>query len=274
METIKVNAPAKINVGLNIISKRSDGYHNLETVFYQIKNLFDVITFEKTNKLELHIENGSPELSENNIIIKAIKLLEKKSSVAITPKITLIKNIPIGAGLGGGSSDAAATLKAVNKLYNLNFSIEELKPFALELGSDVPLFLYDFPTIGKSRGEILEKSSLQITHTIVLVNPGIHISTKDAFSKIIPKPNPFDYSTISVLDIKDWNGKIINDFEESVFEIYPEVKSIKNTLLEHGALFALMSGSGSTVYGIFESPEIANTAIASFSKSYFTFIES
>lgn len=273
METIKIKAPAKINVGLNIVSKRSDGYHNLETVFYQIKNLFDELIFEKAQKLELKIENGSPELLEENIIVKAVKLLEKKSGLTITPIITLLKNIPIGAGLGGGSSDAAATLIAVNKLYNLNFSIEELKPLALELGSDVPLFLYDYPTLGKSRGEILTKIPLQIKHPIVLINPGIHISTKDAFSKIIPKSNPFNYSNISSLDIKDWNGNVINDFEISVFEIYPEVKSIKETLLKNGALFALMSGSGSTVYGIFESVDIAKVAIASFPKSYFTFIE-
>ncbi|MBU0475786.1 MAG: 4-(cytidine 5'-diphospho)-2-C-methyl-D-erythritol kinase [Bacteroidetes bacterium] len=272
MERIEIKAPAKINVGLNIVSKRADGFHNLETIFYQIHDLFDELIFEKSNKLELILIDKNENLETENIIIKAIKLLEQKTGEKLTPKITLKKNIPIGAGLGGGSSDAASTLKAINELYKLNFSTEELKSFALELGSDVPLFLCNYPTIGKSRGELLEKTELKINYPILLVNPGIHISTKEAFSNIIPKQNLFNYSEINEHEISVWNRKLVNDFEASVFKLYPEIEKIKTKLNENGAMFSLMSGTGSTVYGIFESYEKAKTVAELFPKLYFVFI--
>jgi len=272
LERIEIKAPAKINVGLNIVSKRADGFHNLETIFYQIHDLFDELIFEKSNKLELILIDKNENLETENIIIKAIKLLEQKTGEKLTPKITLKKNIPIGAGLGGGSSDAASTLKAINELYKLNFSTEELKSFALELGSDVPLFLCNYPTIGKSRGELLEKTELKINYPILLVNPGIHISTKEAFSNIIPKQNLFNYSEINEHEISVWNRKLVNDFEASVFKLYPEIEKIKTKLNENGAMFSLMSGTGSTVYGIFESYEKAKTVAELFPKLYFVFI--
>jgi 4-diphosphocytidyl-2-C-methyl-D-erythritol kinase len=272
LESIKINAPAKINVGLNIVKKRDDGYHNLETIFYQINDLFDVLTFEKSDKLELVLSEDNQDLRNDNIIINAVKLLEEKVKKNFNIKITLNKNIPIGAGLGGGSSDGAATLKAINKLFDLNITHDELKTFALELGSDVPLFLYDYPTIGKSRGEDLEKLDIKIDKPILLVNPGIHISTKDAFSNIIPQQNKFDYSGINQYKINEWNGKVINDFENSVFGLYPEIAKIKNRLVKNGALFALMSGTGSTVYGIFESLSKAESVAELFPKTYFTFV--
>ena len=272
MDRINLHAPAKINVGLNIVKKRDDGFHNLETIFYQIHDLFDVLTFEKSNKLELHLSNENQELANDNIIIKAIKLLEQKVEKSLNVKITLEKYIPIGAGLGGGSSDGASTLKAVNELFELNLTHHELKNLALELGSDVPLFLYDYPTIGKSRGEDLEKSEFEINKPILLINPGIHISTKDAFSNIIPKQNVFDYSEIRKFQMSEWNGRIINDFEKSVFKLYPEIADIKETLNKNGALFSLMSGTGSTVYGIFESLSKAMSVAELFPKNYFTFV--
>jgi len=272
LERIEIKAPAKINVGLNIVSKRADGFHNLETIFYQIHDLFDELIFEKSNKLELILIDKNENLETDNIIIKAIKLLEQKTRQKLTPKITLKKNIPIGAGLGGGSSDAASTLKAINELYKLNYSTEELKSFALELGSDVPLFLCNYPTIGKNRGELLEKTELKIDYPILLVNPGIHISTKEAFSNIIPKQNLFNYSKINEHEISVWNRKLVNDFEASVFNLYPEIEKIKTKLNENGALFSLMSGTGSTVYGIFESYEKAKTVAELFPKLYFVFI--
>ena len=271
MEKIEAKAPAKINVGLNIISKRSDGFHNLETIFYQINNLYDLLTFEKSNKYNLSID-GNSELEKDNIVTNAVKLLEKKCDKKINVKIKLNKNIPIGAGLGGGSSDGAITLLTLNKLLDIDLSYEELMSLALQLGSDVPLFLNNYPTIGKSRGEDLTKLNLKINKPILLVNPGIHISTKDAFSKIIPKQNTFDYSKLMNFSIKEWNRLIVNDFEDSVFEIYPEIREIKNKLETSGALFTLMSGTGSTVYGIFESSEIAKSVSKLFPESYFTFV--
>ncbi len=272
MRKIEAKAPAKINIGLNIVSKRVDGFHNLETIFYQIHDLFDELTFEKSDKFELILKNGNKDLVNDNIIIKAVKLLEHKSGNHLSSKITLVKNIPIGAGLGGGSSDGASTLKAMNKLFNLCLTSEELKTLALELGSDVPLFLYDYPTVGKSRGEDLAKLDLVIGYPILLVNPGLHISTKEAFGNITPQENLFNYSDINKYEIDEWNGKVVNDFENNVFELYPEIAKIKKTLTENGAIFSLMSGTGSTVYGIFETLSKAKSVAELFPKTHFTFV--
>lgn len=272
MEKIKVKAPAKINLGLNIVEKRSDGFHNLETIFYQIHDLFDELTFEKSNKCSLILEDKFQDLAEDNIILKAIKLLEKKVEKSLNVIVTLKKNIPIGAGLGGGSSDGASTLIALNKLFELNLSHEELKYLALKLGSDVPLFLKEYPTIGKLRGENLEKLDFKIEMPILLVNPGIHISTQEAFSNIIPKSNTFNYTNIKSTKISEWNGKVINDFEKSIFQLNPIIADIKTTLNQNGSLFSLMSGTGSTVYGIFESLSKAKSIAKLFPNNYFTFI--
>jgi 4-diphosphocytidyl-2-C-methyl-D-erythritol kinase len=271
LENIKVKAVAKINIGLNIVSKREDGFHNLETIFYQIHDLYDLLTFEKSNKYSL-IVDGNSELEKSNIITEAVELLEKKCNKNINVKITLKKNIPIGAGLGGGSSDGASTLKAINELYQLNLSLSELKILALELGSDVPLFLYNYPTIGKGRGENLTKIELNIEHPILLVNPGIHISTKEAFTSITPKVNKFDYSELQKHPITKWKNMATNDFENGVFKLHPEIAEIKKVLAENGSLFSLMSGTGSTVYGIFDSVENAKLTANVFPKTYFTFI--
>lgn len=272
METIRIKAPAKINIGLNIVSKRNDGYHNLETIFYQINDLYDELIFDYCDNIKFNIINDTDDLLENNIVTKAINLLERKTGLKLNTKITLKKNIPVGAGLGGGSSDAASTLLAANQYFNLNLALNDLEILALELGSDVPLFLHNYPTIGKSRGEILEKINLTIEYPILLINPNIHISTKEAFSGIVPKPNNFNYSNILELSLRDWNKKLSNDFEKSIFKLYPVMEEIKNKLNENGSLFSLMSGSGSTIYGIFDSVDKAQKTRQLFPSSYFTFI--
>jgi 4-diphosphocytidyl-2-C-methyl-D-erythritol kinase len=272
LENITVKAYAKINIGLNVVKKREDGFHNLETVFYQLKNLYDELTFEKANSYELIINNHE-NLTENNLITSALRLLEKLTGKTLKVKITLTKKIPVGAGLGGGSSDAAVTLSALNTLFNLDLPKELLQKSALQLGSDVPLFLFDYPTIGKSRGEILEKINLKISHPILLINPGIHISTKKAFEKITPHKNNFDYSKLTSLPINAWQDNIVNDFESGIFELYPEIKKIKIDLIQAGALFSLMSGTGSTVYGIFPNLKKAKEAKNIFRDNHFTFIQ-
>ena len=178
-----IKAHAKINIGLNIVSKRDDDFHNLETIFYPIYDLYDELIFEDSNEFQFISDQQF-----DNIIVKVVDLLEKHTKRKISIKITLKKNIPIGAGLGGGSSDAAAVLKTLNDLYELNLGENKLKEIALELGSDVPFFLKGKPAIGKSRGEDLSLLDLNIEHPILLVNPGINISTKEAFSQIIPRP--------------------------------------------------------------------------------------
>ncbi len=203
-----IKAHAKINIGLNIVSKRDDGFHDLETIFYPIYDLYDELIFEDSNKFQFVDDNNF-----DNIIVKAVHLLEKYIKRKISIKITLKKYIPIGAGLGGGSSDAAAVLKTLNDLYELNLSENIIKEIALELGSDVPFFLKGKPAIGKSRGEDLTLVDLNVDHPILLVNPGIHVSTKDAFSQIIPSRSEFDSNNIVNIPIDEYHKYILNDFE-------------------------------------------------------------
>lgn len=274
MKRIEIKAPAKINIGLNIVSKRNDGYHNLETFFYPIHDLFDYITFKISDSFSFYC--SLPDLdNDNNLIVKAVKLLEDYKKTRFNIDISCKKEIPNGAGLGGGSSDAAATLICMNELFQLNIKYEELVTLALFLGSDVPFFLKSKPAIGKSRGEILKHVELEIPKYIMLVNPLIHISTKEAFSKITPAQSNINYDEYfqnNVLDYTMLSKNIKNDFEESVFTKYPEIKNIKEIMLANGACLSLMSGSGSTVFGLFDDLSEAENVKKHLPGEYFTFI--
>lgn len=276
MEELKVKAPAKINFGLNIIRKRPDGFHDLETIFYPV-NLFDEITFKKSGNLSFSSNNRKLNSAKSNLILKAVELLEKFSGKKFNVEIKLIKRIPIGGGLGGGSSDAAATLKGINKLFNLKLSPEELNKSALELGSDVPFFIDPKPCFAESRGEILHPVNFKIKYPILIVNPGIHVSTKWAFSQIKTKKPEFSLmqinSSFQKKDLNSYRDLIKNDFEEVVFAKYPEIKKIKAVLYNCGAGFALMTGSGSTVFGIFNELVKAKEAEKEFNSKYFTHLE-
>lgn len=271
MKYIEIKAPAKINFGLNIVSKRSDGFHNLETIFYPINDLFDVIKIDKSEHFLFTCDNPELENDKNNLILKAVKLLEKIYSKNFAVNIHLEKKIPIGAGLGGGSSDAAAVLISLNEMFKLGIKHEQMINLALELGSDVPFFIKAKPSIGTSRGEILKQIDLELEYPILIINPGIHISTKEAFQNITPKPSAYNYLSNGINKLDDWSmikENIINDFEEYVFKKYPEVKYIKEKMYEYGSLFSLMSGSGSTVFGIFDTIEKAELAYELFPGNY------
>jgi len=276
MEEISYKSFAKINIGLNVISKRADGYHNLETIFYPLK-LHDTLTIKKSDKLRFYSNTEITISTEDNLIIKAIKLLENFTKVKFNVNISLNKVIPIGAGLGGGSSNAAFTLKALNELFDLKISNQNLIKLALMLGSDVPLFLFPLPAYAESRGEILYKIQLNIKSPILIVNPGIHISTKLAFSRIKPhKPEQNIKEIIETYpsNYKKWNELITNDFEKIILEEYAELKEIKNHFLEFGSDFCLMTGTGSTFYGIFTNPLKLEQAEKFFiNKNYFVYIE-
>ena len=214
MEEI-VKAQAKINFGLNVVEKRPDGYHNIETIFYPI-NLHDTLTFSDSGSYIFETDNSILNSEKDNLVTKAKDLLEKESGKKINVKIHLSKKIPIGAGLGGGSSDAAAALITLNKMFRLNLDSVVLNKLALSLGSDVPFFLNPFPSFGSSRGEILEQIDFKIKESILLVNPGIYVSTKWAYEKIVPcKP---ELSLIEQyrrwkLNIDHYKEIIKNDFE-------------------------------------------------------------
>jgi len=275
MKKIIIKSPAKINFGLNIVSKRDDGFHNIETIFYPIK-LHDVLTFEKAERFSFTCNNELIHNDENNLVIKAVRLMEQLVKIKINVSIALEKNIPIGAGLGGGSSNAAHTLLSINQLFALQIKEEILKDIALQLGSDVPFFLHPVPSFATSRGEKLSPIDFEIAKPILLVNPGIHISTKWAYQNIIPKEPNFFLSTFNSNSYQNFsvlNNKVVNDFEEVAFAAHPLLAEIKKTMFEFNAEFALMSGSGSTMFGIFPDDNSARNALQYFSKNYFTYLQ-
>ncbi|MEW6006058.1 MAG: 4-(cytidine 5'-diphospho)-2-C-methyl-D-erythritol kinase [Stygiobacter sp.] len=275
MRYIEIKAPAKINIGLKVISKRRDGYHNLSTLFYPINDLYDVLKFELAENFSFQCDNPNIPNDDNNLVVKAKNILEKESKKRLNVKIELLKNIPSEAGLGGGSSDAAATLISLNELYSLNFRYEKLLELALDLGSDVPFFIKAKPAIGKSRGEILEQIDFEINKPILIVNPKIKISTKEAFSFVKSSNQEIEFNNFLTNHKNDFNSyKNIfeNDFENYVFEKYPEIKIIKEKMYKNGALFSSMSGTGSTVYGIFPDVQKIKGLLEELPKNYFTFI--
>jgi 4-diphosphocytidyl-2-C-methyl-D-erythritol kinase len=244
--------PCKINLGLQIINKRTDGYHDLETCFYPVPwtDILEVIKSDAFNFTSSG--NLIPGKREENLCIKAYELLNRDFGLPPV-KIHLHKIIPTGAGLGGGSSDAAYTLRLLNSLFELRLPQQILMAYASELGSDCSFFIQDNPMLGTGRGEILEEmGSLLGGKFLVMIKPDIHVSTAEAYAGIRPqKPvHPVDF--VLRQPIGKWKFLLKNDFEETVFEKFPAIKEVKDKLYASGALYASMSGTGSTVFGIFE----------------------
>lgn len=263
----------KINLGLNIINKRSDGYHDLETVFYpiNIQDVLEIVTDQNTDTVQqvLYTSSGLSVDgdSEQNLCVKAFRLLKKDYPQLPNIKIHLHKNIPMGAGLGGGSADGAFALSALNQKYHLDISQEQLIKYALQLGSDCPFFIINKPCLAKGRGEILTGIDLDLSqYQFLIVNPGIHISTAWAFSQIEPSRALYPIEETILIPIGQWKGFLQNDFEKPVVQKYPEIGTIIQQLYTHGAIYASLSGSGSTVFGIFPKGPI-NQPI--FPKHYF-----
>jgi len=246
----------KINLGLRILRKRSDGYHDLETVFYPLP-LYDLLEVIRSPGDDLGLSfstSGSPIAGNNsqNLCVKAYELLQKYHHALPAAKLHLHKVIPSGAGLGGGSADAAFTLKLLNEKFDLQLTTDQLFDYALQLGSDCPFFIINKPSFGEGRGEIIETLPLDLSpYKFIIVNPGIHINTAEAFSAIIPSQPTPSLKEIIQQPIETWKHDLINDFEESVFRQFPEIEAIKTRLYDAGALYSSMSGTGSTVYGIF-----------------------
>ena len=246
---------AKINLGLNIVEKRPDGYHNLETVFYPI-NLQDA--------LEVNLREGEEEFSlkvsgvsiegepEDNLVVKAYRLLKKDFPNMPAIDIHMYKHIPTGAGLGGGSADAAFMIKLLNEKFKLNLSIEKMEEYAAILGADCAFFIQNKPVFATGIGNIFEPIQLSLKgYYLVLVKPDIFVSTKDAFVHITPKEPTQSLKEIIRMPVETWRATMKNDFEESVFQKFPEIAAIKDKLYDLGAIYASMSGSGSSVFGIF-----------------------
>lgn len=250
-----VNFPfCKINLGLNIIAKRPDGYHNLETCFFPLPfcDVLEVVHAPEFRLVTTGLQVAGSEA--DNLCVKAYRLLEKDFALPQV-SIHLHKTIPSGAGLAGGSSDAAHTLLLLNKKFGLNLAPEQLSEYALQLGSDCPFFLHNKPMFGSGRGEILEPVSLSLSGWyIMLVLPGIHVSTAAAFTGIVPKAPQFSIKETLQLPPGEWKHRLVNDFEHTVFVQHPELQFIKNSLYEQGAAYASLTGTGSVVYGLFPGP--------------------
>lgn len=243
----------KINLGLQIISKRDDGYHNIETCFYPVP-WTDILEIIKADTFAFSCSGISiPGKEEDNLCIKAYQLL--RNDFGLSPvHIHLHKVIPTGAGLGGGSSNAAFALRALNSIFDLKLSGQQLREYASRLGSDCSFFIEDKPMLGTGRGEELSSASVSLKGLfLVLVKPEIHISTAEAYAGINPQTPTISLSDIFASPVTDWKNALINDFERSVFEKHPAISSIKHSLYNQGALYASMSGSGASVFGIFNS---------------------
>lgn len=260
----------KINIGLNITEKRTDGFHNLETVFYPI-SLSDVLEFTE-NENETVFTNTGIQIdvpSDKNLVLQAYYLLKSEFYLPEL-NIHLHKITPLGAGLGGGSSDASYMLKTLNDHFKLDLSEEKLIDYSQKLGSDCPFFIKNKPLFAEGTGNIFTEIDLDLSSFyILLVKPDIHISTKDAFSNIKPHKPKDPLTELIKQPIKEWKNIIVNDFEKNVFTLYPGLKEIKSILYNIGAVYAQMSGSGATVFGIFEN----KPKLPSEFQNYFVFME-
>lgn len=250
---------AKINIGLNVVSKRLDGYHDLQTVFYPIPitDAIEIKTLEKSTVPYEFFSSGIPIPGgiENNLIVKVF--LELKKGYNLPPlSINLAKHIPIEAGLGGGSSDCAHMMKLLNEFFSLGLSDEDMEKKVSRFGADCAFFIRNKPVFAEGLGDTFSQIDISLKdYFIVLVKPDISISTRQAFSAIIPhNPNNDLKNILSTEPISQWKYKISNIFERSIFPLFPNLQVIKETLYDIGAIYASMSGSGSTIYGIFDRP--------------------
>ncbi len=273
---------AKLNLGLNIVRKREDGYHDLETVFYPIgkyngtpenpEAFCDILEITPAGKTEFRFMGRQVDCPlEKNLVYKAWKVFKEDYPELGEYLICLEKHIPDGAGLGGGSADASGVLCMLNELSGSPFSKERLAEMALRLGADCPFFIYNSPCYAEGVGERLEPIDVDLSGWwCLLVKPEVSISTKEAFAGICPCQPSLSLRDIVEMDVEEWQGKMINDFEGSVFPGHPVLEDIKTQLLELGAVYAAMSGSGSTVFGLFRSREEALRASLQIGGCYVT----
>jgi len=250
--TITQPSNAKINLGLYVTERRPDGFHNLETVFFPVR-CADFIEITPSDELFFESYNRSiPGEPLDNLCVKAYQLLQTDFDLPPV-SIRLLKNLPIGAGMGGGSSNGTFTLIALDKLFGLSLSADKLKKYAAQLGSDCPFFIENKPILAKGTGDVFDEIALDLSgHQIVLIYPNLHINTGKAFSKISPKEPEHSLRETLTKPIVDWKKYLFNDFESAIFPDNPVLSNIKKRLYDAGALYASMSGSGSTIFGIFK----------------------
>lgn len=266
---MKILAPAKINIGLRVIRKRSDTYNDIETVFYPI-HLADELEISKCERHEFY---SNIELkADANLCLHSLDFFCERTGINAEVRIVLKKNIPIGSGLGGGSSDAAAVLLALQELYGKPLCEIELHDIAVQLGADVPFFLKKTTSYATGKGEVLEPINLHITSFILTVTPDVSISTALAYSLVIPTGPKSKSLRDLLLDLGNrydtYGESVVNDFETEVIGKFPVIGKIKSEMYKQGAQFALMSGSGSSVYGFFENEALVRNAAATLDQKF------
>ena len=251
---------AKINLGLKISGKRPDGYHNIETIFYPTGfcDVMEIVECSDESESDILTVTGLklPCGTEENMVMRAARKIREAYPIPFL-RIHLHKLIPTGAGLGGGSSDAACLLRSVNRIFGLAISNSRISNIALELGSDCPFFIECLPSYASGRGEILKPVDQMLKgFVLVILNPGITVSTREAYETCIPEGSASGLAEIVSLPLSEWKSLLKNDFEKTVFKKYPIISKLKEGLYESGALYSSMSGSGSSVFGIFRQEPV------------------
>ena len=252
MPTSLINC--KINLGLNIIRKRADGYHDLQTVFYPTEAFTDHLSVEPTAEDFDFVCRSAEDIgpSADNLCVKAFRLLQRDYGIH-GARLVLDKQIPTGAGLGGGSADAAFTLKLLAQHFGLQIDNAVLKEYAAQLGSDVPFFVDNLPAYAQGRGEIISPVDVDLSsYHIMVVKPEVSVSTREAYAHVRPHESDVNFAEVVChVPVHEWKNYLFNDFEDSVFELYPQLADIKQKFYKDGAVYAAMSGSGSAVFGLF-----------------------
>lgn len=259
----------KINIGLRVISKRADGYHNLETIFYPILGLYDVLMITASGQFSFVQDGLAVDCpAEDNLILKCYRRMQARYPQIGNVSIRFTKRIPFGAGLGGGSSDAAHTAIALNELFELGLSREQLAEEVAPLGADCAFFIYNTPCLAEGIGEILTPIPFTLSgFRLVMLKPDIHISTREAYQGVLAashQPSLADLvkKEFTPIDLSRHADIVCNDFERTVFPAHPELAALKQRLIDAGAYYAAMSGSGSTIYALFEDdPEKSDKSV-------------
>lgn len=250
-----IKANCKINLGLHVVRKREDGYHELETIMLPVKGLYDVVGVERTEALNIEFSQQGIVVDcppERNLMVRAAKLMQERYGVGGV-KLSLDKRVPFGAGLGGGSSDATATIVGINEVYDLALDKDSLSSLAAELGSDTPFFVYNTPQLCTGRGEIMTAADVDLEgRWLVVVKPNEGVSTAEAYSGVKPAMPAVSLTELVARPIDEWQGSIVNDFEPHIFAAHPRIAELKDMLIRSGALYASMSGSGSALFALYD----------------------
>lgn len=250
-----IHTGCKINLGLNIVERRPDGYHNLQTIFYPVP-LYDELMIAESDAEDVLTLGGNPLEGDvqDNLVLRAVRLLRQEGFQVPPLRIDLKKVIPSGAGLGGGSSDAACMVRSLAELYSLPLSTGQMKRLVAKLGADCPFFIDPRPLYAEGIGDVFTPVSLNLNGWyLMLVKPEVHVSTREAYAGVRPHRPAYSLLETAELPVGSWAGRMVNDFEESIFVSHPLLGEIKRELYHQGAAYASMSGSGSTIFGLFRS---------------------